>query len=147
MSTLAHYFMRWDRKRAERQSRIEGTPQDEPAAVSRPRFVVPFQVVTWGLATALIGLTMWTRFAPNVAAPSWLSPAAWLAVTFAAYAVYYFVAGVMERDHVLIYAGALVATLAALFGWEIPVGPQATVSLAALSAAFAGLAWGGTQSR
>ena len=145
VSALAHYFVRLDRKRSERKSRIEGAAEVDALADATPRlrFVVPFQVVTWGLGAALIGLTLWTRFAAGISGPTLLGPAAWLGATFVAYAVYFFVASVFERNHVLIYAGTLLAILAACFGWMPPAGPHSTVALALLGASFAGLAWVG----
>ena len=81
VSALAHYFLRLDRKRSEREMReSQGQPKSMPSRDSTPRlrFVVPFQVVTWGLGAALIGLTLWTRFAAGISGPTLLGPAAWL---------------------------------------------------------------------
>ncbi len=145
LSTLNEYFTSWDRRK--RKSRGEQAAAGANGqSEGELRFAVPFQVVHLGLGIALIGLTLWTRFAEFPAeAPGWLSsvwrPPTWLGVTFGAYAIYFFGLAFFRQQAQLVYVGGTLGALAALLGFQTPGEPMSLIVLAGLSLTWGGLAF------
>ena len=135
LSWLVHYFEGWERQRSARGGEKRRSAQ---ILADRPRFVVPFKVMAWTLAGALLGVTVWTRFGEVL----YGSPL-WLTTTLAIYAIYYYGTSILYKRPVLFYAGNLAAGLAALLGLDQPFGTLSVLALAALSLLWAGLSWAG----
>ncbi len=135
LNWLVHYFEGWERQKSSRGGEKRRSAQ---ILADRPRFVVPFKVIGWALAGALLGVTLWTRFGEvRDGSPIWLT------TTLAIYAIYYYGASILYKRPVLFYAGNLAAGLAVLLGFDKPFGTPSVLALAALSLLWAGLTWAG----
>lgn len=132
---LAHYFAKWDDRR-------RASSDDGDSDLATLRVSMPFRLVGIGMAIALLGVTLWTRFAEAVP----VSPS-WLAATFGVYSLFFLVVSVKYRRANLLYASGLLTALAGFLGVGVVGGDLATAAAGLLAVGWSSAAWFGTRIR
>ncbi len=130
-ASLDHYFAKWD----QRKQAAASVSQTDSSASGSLRFATPFRLVGIGLAVALFGIALRTRFSDVPGG----SPS-WLAVTFAIYTLFFLAFAVLRNEAKLVYVSGLLAGLAALMGVEVVGGGMSVALLGGLAATGSAIA-------